>query len=175
MDSRPFDRHIASFIALRDNRDNGGLIATIESSDKLKRSLAMLTLWQGIQKRSDHQKLVPLCEWLQKDAETAAQRFHSQGLKEDMVKSLNKEIKTGNLTKVVMLVDNAHQVKRDENEFSMAMNSYAACGQERDRIRKRLENDPHFGEDTGRHMATVISAILAGIIIAATMMMQLAG
>lgn len=160
-DSKPLDRHISSFIAARDGHDSSGLMAIIEGNDKVKGSLAMLTLFQGLQKRSDGQKLPGLCAWLARDAEFVTTRLNNQIMKKDIIKQLPREIKTGSLQRVLMLIDNPMQVRQDSESFIHAVRRHRALGAESEQIRKELNKGGRFGENLGQHMAMVISAILA--------------
>jgi hypothetical protein len=173
--TRAIDRHIAAFIGARDSRDNTGFLSLLESADAMRKSLALITIYQGIQKRYDNPKLVALCEWLVKEAEIVAQRFHSQNLKQEIIRQIPKEVKTGNLARMMTLIDNPQQVKKDEYDFAQAGRSYIGMHHEKEYIRKGLERDPEFGMSTGRHMALVISVIISGVMIASTIFLNFSG
>lgn len=170
--SKPIDRHIASFVCVHDTHDNGGIMSALDSGDKIKYSLALLTLYQGLQKRSDDNKLVDLCEWLAKDAETIVQRFYNLNLKEEVGKALAKEIKSGNLRRMLSLIDNPAQVRKDSDDFHKATLLYRALGNERERIRAELDRNPKFGQGSGQHISMVISAILSGIVISSMVLIN---
>ncbi len=173
--NRPIDRHIAAFIATRDNRDNTGFLSLLESGDNIRKSLALITLYQGIQKRYDCPKLISLCEWLSKDAETVAHRFRNQNLKQEIIRQIPKEVKTGSLSRLMALIDNPLQVRKDEYDFVQAGKTYVALNYEKEHIRRGLERDPEFGMGAGRHIALVIAVVLSGIMIASTIMMNFTG
>lgn len=172
---RPMDRHIASFISVHDNRDNAGFMSLLESTDRIRRSLALITLYQSMQKRFDNPKLVGLTQWLVKDAEIVAERFRSLALKEDVIKSIPKEAKTGNLTRVITLIDSPMQVRKDETDFVMASRHFIALGNERDFIQRDLTNNPDFGHTTGRQVAMFLSIMLAGLLTACVFIMRFTG
>jgi hypothetical protein len=163
--NKPIDRHIASFICVHDTHDNNGLMSSIDSGDKIKYSLALLALYQGLQKRADNGKFIDLCEWLYKEAEVIIQRFYNLNIKQEMIKTLTKEMKTGNLRGMLAVVDNPIQVRKDFDDFQKATNYYKSLGTERDRIRQELDRNSTYGQGSGQHIAMVISAILSGVII----------
>ncbi len=169
---RPIDRHIAAFVCVRDTHDNGGLMSAIDSGDKIKMSLGLLTLYQGLQKRSDSPKLTNLCECLHKDAEFVVQRFHNVRLKQDLSKELAKEIKSGSLRRILTLIDSPAVVRKDTDDFNKATMLYRALGNERDRIRTELDRNPTFGQGSGQHIAMVISAILSGVVISSLVLIN---
>jgi hypothetical protein len=171
-DNKPIDRHIASFISVRDNRDNSGLMTLLEGPDTIKRSLAVLTLYQQIQRRFNLNKLPGLCEWLSKDAEIVIQRFRSIPLKKEIMKQLPKEVVTGNLTRVLSLIDNPAQVRKDENDFLKAIKQHYAFGFERDAIRRELTNNPYYGFGTGRQIALFMSMVMSALIIVASLIVH---
>lgn len=174
-DGKPIDRHIASFISARDNKDNSGLMMIIDGNDPMRRSLAMLNLFQLMQKRFDNPKLEHLCEWLSKDMEIVANRFHNQDLKKEIMKFLPKEIKIGNLTRILGLIDNPVQVRKDELEFVRSGHKYAVYSNERDTIRMELDLNKHFGYEAGRQIALIIALAVSGVMILSTLVMNFTG
>jgi len=171
-DSKPLDRHIASFISTRDNRDNSGLMNLLEGTDAIKRSLALITLYQQLQRRFNISKLKGLCEWLAKDAEVVVQRFKNLSLKQEIMKQLPKDIATGSITKVLSLIDNPMQVKKDEVEFVKARRQYYMFGHERDVVRTELTNNPYYGFASGRQVALLTSMFLSAILIVCTLLIH---
>jgi serine/threonine protein kinase len=171
-ENKPLDRHIASFITVRDNRDNSGLMTIVDTGDVMKRSLALLTLYQLMQRRFNMNKLPGLAQWLAKEAEVVVQRFRSISLKTEILKQLPKEVATGNLTRLLGLVDNPAQVRRDESDYHRAMQQYYIYGHERDNIRKELTTNPYYGFRTGRQIALFVSMIMTALIIAATLIVH---
>lgn len=168
--TQPMDRHIAAFIMTQDNHDNAGFLQIYDSNDKIRRSLALLTLYQQLQKRFDNPKLENLCQWLARDAEAVIGRFHDQRLIKNLLKYLPKEIRTGDLSRVMALVDNPVQVKKDMTEFSIAQQQYARYNHELETIRMQLENNDNFGYESGRQAAVMIAMMLSGILVAATLL-----
>ena len=164
-DRKPIDRHIASFISARDPTDNNGFMTSLDSGDKIKYGLALLNLYDGLQRRADVPSLVNLCEWLAKEADHVIQRFYNLNLKEQLQKDLAKEIKTGNLKRIVTLIDNPILLRKDEEDFKRATLLYKAIGTETVRMRTELDRNPTFGQGSGQHFAMVISAILSGVVV----------
>lgn len=169
-DKRPIDRHIASFVMTRDTHDNAGLMVVLEGSDQMRRSLALLTLYQQLQKRFDNPKLVHLCEWLEKDAEFVIQRYHNIPLKQSLLKYLPKEAKTGELSRMLGLIDSPHQVRKDETDFARAMQYYAMYGRERDSIRLNLDTNKNFGFGSGQYVAFVIAVVTSLVLVTMTLL-----
>ncbi|MDB5477526.1 MAG: serine/threonine protein kinase [Alphaproteobacteria bacterium] len=166
---KPLDRHIASFITVHDMHDNAGFLNLLEgSSEGTRRSLALLTLYQQLQKHYGIQKLENLCQWLSSEAEIIAQRFKNLALKKEIVKNIPKEAKTGSLTRLLLLVDNPQKVKKDEQVFVQAGQRHYAFGREREKIRYELETNKNFGFETGHQYALILSIVISVVIIVCT-------
>jgi hypothetical protein len=163
---RPMDRHIACFLSVHDTRDNAGLLLLLEGTNVMKKSLAMITLYQSLQKRYDNPKLPGLSEWLMRDAEVVAQRFHNLMLKQDIIKEIPKAVKSGSLMRLMALVDNPAEVKKDEHDFVAAGHYYHAIENEKEIIRRNLSSNHAFGRKEGQQIALSLSVILAGVMIA---------
>lgn len=174
-EQKAIDRHIASFITTRDSRDNSGLIMILEGDDAMRRSLALMTIYQQLQRRYNIQKLVGLSEWLSREAELIAQRFKNIEDRNGVLKQLPKDIASGNLTKMLTTIDNPAMVRKDEYNFMRAVQSFVNYGRERDMIRHQLTNNPRYGYSTGRQIALVISMAISGVIIALVLLNHFVG
>ncbi len=174
-DSTPIDRHISSYITINDTRDNAGLMLLIEGTNPIKRSLAMITLYQQLQRRYNIPKLEDLCKWLVKDAEIVAQRLKNLSAKESIIKQIPKEAASGSLTRLLSLVDNAQQIKHDDSEFLKATYQYASYNNESEKIQHDLQHNPNYGFNTGRQIAMVISVALACLIAIISILMYFKG
>jgi len=174
-DLKPIDRHIASFTVVRDTHDNAGLMLIIDGSDPMRRSLALLTLYQQIQKRADSPKLPQFCEWMSKDIDLVIQRYHNLPLKESLQKHVAKEIKVGDLNRILTMIDSPAQVRKDETDYAQAVKDYAAFSYERDTIRINLDLKKNFGQESGQYVAMVISLIISGALITTMILMRFTG
>lgn len=167
------DRHIASFISCRDNKDQTGLIGLIQGTDAIKRSLAMITIFQNIQVRYHKKPLVNLTKKLAADAERVIERYHNSDLANDIRKKIAKTVEKGDITKLLSLVDNPQVVNQDKLEFEHARQEYFILKQEHDNISKRLDGNKTHGASIGRELAAVISGVLAGILIATLLLVTI--
>ena len=174
-EEKAIDRHIASFITVRDSRDNSGLIMILEGADLMKRSLALITIYQQLQRRYNLQKLVGLAEWMAKEAEVVVQRFKNIEDKTNIMKQLQKDIASGNLTKMLTSIDNPAQVRKDEYNFMRAVQQFTNYGRERDMIRHQLLHNPRYGFSTGRQIALVISMGISAVIIVCVLLSHFTG
>lgn len=159
------DRHTAAFICARDTRDNSGLINMLESDDARKRSLSLLMVCQDLQRRYQVQNLSGLAGWVSSDAELIAQRFFNLKYRKDVMKTIQSDVKTGSLTRLLNTIDNPLEVARDRLGFNRAVQQYQQLQQEHADISKHLKTNNLFGRETGRQIAAIISAILSGVFI----------
>src|SRR5690606_33979568 len=155
----------ASFIMTRDAHDNSGLMTILDGMATMRRSLALLTLYQQLQKRFDNPKLVQLCEWLSMDAAIIIERFYNLQLKKTLTKFLPKQIKTADLSRILSMIANPLQVRKDENAYALAMHQYASHGYARDRRRLERDTTKHYGYESGQHLALIVSLLLSGLFI----------
>ncbi len=167
------DRHVASFISCRDNKDQSGLIGLIQGTDAIKRSLAMITLFQNIQVRYYKKPLVNIAKRLSADAEIVIERYHNTDLANDIRKKIAKTVEKGDITKLLSLVDNPQIVNKDKLEFETACQEYFILKQEYENITKRLEGNKAHGTSVGRELAAVISGVMAGILIAGLLLITI--
>jgi len=128
-----------------------------------------------LQRRFNLTKLQDLAQWLVREAEVVALRFKNVEVRNDAVKQIAKAANTGSLTKLLTAIDNPVQVKKDEYEFLKAVRQYNAYNRERNMISSELTNNPQYGFKTGHYVALVISLIISGIIVAATLLTHFAG
>lgn len=167
------DRHVASFITCRDNKDQSGLIGLIQGTDKMRRSLAIITLFQNIQVRYYKKPLVNLTKRLASDAERVIERYHNTDLANDIRKKIAKTVEKGDITKLLGLVDNPQVVNQDKLEFEQARQEYFILKQEHENISKRLDGNKTHGAAVGRELAAVISGVLAGVLIATLLLVTI--
>ena len=165
------DRHMASFISCRDNKDQTGLIGLIQGTDKIRRSLAMITLFQNIQVRYYKKPLVALAKRLSVDAERVIERYHNAELADGIRKRIQETVEKGDITKLLSLVDNPQVVNQDKLEFEHARQEYFLLKQEHTNISARLDGNKKHGGAMGRELAAVISGVLAGILIATLLLL----
>jgi hypothetical protein len=109
------------------------------------------------------------------DAQIVVQRFFNLKLKEEMQKMLDKEVKSGSIRRMLSLIDNPLQVRKDADDFQKATLFYRALGAERDRMRNELDRNPSFGQGSGQHLAMVISAVISGVVIASLVLINFLG
>ncbi|HEY1097069.1 MAG TPA: hypothetical protein VGF14_07495 [Alphaproteobacteria bacterium] len=170
---QPLDRHIASFISTHDQKDNSLYLILAEGTDPLKRPLALVTLFQSMQKRHQVPPLSGLADWLSKDIEQIAQRYHNRRYRKNVVKNVESDIKGGNLTRLLTLVDSPQEIGRDRSEFEQARIFYRRLEKEHDYLESNLKRNDVFGRATGRQIAAVISGVMGGLFMAATLLMKL--
>ncbi len=169
------DPHIVSFIIVRDDKDHVGIMNLIQYSDRLRRNLAVLTLFYTLQSRLYSKPLPNLAKRFVPIAHTVVERYKSLDLVERTHKNIEKIVKKGHLDLLMQLIDDPIKVREDEIAYLKAVRHFSLVEEEKQKLRKELENNPEFGKATGREIASIISIILSGIIIAIMLMLKLTG
>jgi tetrahydromethanopterin S-methyltransferase subunit G len=169
------DRHIAGFISARDDRDYAGVMAKISDEDAGQRRLAELTILSILQKRYLKDNQLPnLLKWMQPHAQTICNRFRNKERRARIIREIPEAVNSGDLGKLMGVVDNAAEVQNDIAEFRQAQSDYQHMANRLDELENRLANDDTAGQSTGRELAVVISGVCAGLIMIATLITHLA-
>jgi hypothetical protein len=155
------DRHIASFLSVKDRRNIDPYIGDLTSSDRYKRILGLIRTLATIQKRSRLEKCPALAGWISKNLEDVYDHFHDAKKKESIQKQIEKIKKTGELTKIALFFDDPKLFQSDVGSFYQAMQEYTHLNDEKKKIIDKLENKKNYGQRSGQQVASVVSMAVA--------------
>jgi hypothetical protein len=165
----PMDRHIAAFLLVREKRGESGFASMNGQSDPLKRGIALIKLYADLQYRSGPDNLPQLAAWLSPIVAPALQRFYSKALREGLQKQAKEIIASGNLSRLLQLIDNPDRIERDQQDFLAARLLYLNIQKEIIGLESKLNNRENVLREAGKPMATLISSFLAIILVCAAL------
>jgi len=150
-----------------------GMFRLIESVDKIKSSLAVVTLFRDLQFRFCREELPGLTMWLGRYCKPIIDRYHNRKTREDIYEKLEKTVKSGDLNRLVGLIDNPQTVRKDQFEFQKAQRDYYEMEVDRLDFKKKLKNDKNFGRETGRQVASIVSLVFGATLAALVMVFRM--
>lgn len=160
-----FDRHIIAFLSVRDPKVIDPHMVDLNSKDKHRNLLAILKILAGLQRRSGKGKFPALSDWVVDVVRPLADHFHDDKLKEKIKKKLTKYRKSGDLTKILHLLDDRSAIEDDNTAFKYAMYEYQSLRSEAIKLQMRLDDRDVFGKGTGQEISAIVSGLIASIII----------
>jgi hypothetical protein len=169
------DRHVAAFLMERDS----GLVETriydLNSQEKHRIALANLRCFADIQKRYDVGLVPAVSKHLSKYMGDACELYHDRSLRQSLKDGVARYADSGDLQKIVGLLDNPGLLDGDKNGYRMAMHEYALLSQESHRLAIKLEDPKNFGMEAGRQWAAIVSSVLAALVVVGFTMSMLMG
>ena len=159
------DRHIIAMLSVKERVVIDPFIPDLNSNDPIRVPLATIKTFAAIQRRLKMPPLPALTSWLSEGAEPLINKFHDRDRRALVRAQILKIKDKGDLSRIEQLFDNAVEVQQDNAGFVRAGQEYNALKQEFTTLDNDLKNDPKFGYGAGRHIATLVSGIVAALII----------
>ena len=169
----PLDRHIAAFLVVRDKRSEAIFSPMLMPEGSIRRGLGLLSLFADLQYRHGSENLPQLASWLSPVAEPAIRRFLGKALRETLQKQIKDVTSSGDLSKLLRLLDDPKNVERDQHDFLAARILYLNIQKEIAGLEVKLTNRESVVVSTGKPMAASISSFLALILICAAVLRAL--
>lgn len=159
-----FDRHIMSFLSVKDRRNIDAYLTELSSTEPYKRRMGQIKTLATIQKRSQIAACPALVEWMSNNIESIYERFHDIRKIKAIQNQIEKIKKTGDLTKLALLFEDHTLFHLDIDNFYGAMDEYKKLEKERAAIIDRLENKKNYGHRSGQQVASVVSIVIAFVV-----------
>lgn len=159
-----FDRHIISFLSIKDRRNVDPYLEDLSSPEPYKRMLGQIRTVATIQKRADMDKCTALAEWISQNLDDVYDRFHDAKKRGNIRKMIEKIKKTGDLTKIALCFEDPKLFQDDIGGFYQAMQEYKKLQAEEHNIKDRLENKKNYGHRSGQQVASVVAMVTTFII-----------
>lgn len=160
-----FDRHIVSFLSVKDRRNIDPYMMDLVSSERYKRILGQIRTLATIQKRSGLDKFPAIATWIASNLEDIYERFHDAKKKAHIEKTIDQLKKNGDLTKIALLFDDPMLFQGDVGNFQQAMEEYKRLEKEKENIQNKVNDNKDFGKNSGQQVASVVSMLVSFIII----------
>jgi len=169
------DRHIAAFLSVKDRRMIDPFFAELNADEYYKKVLGNIKVLATIQKRSRMGAFPGIAGWVTEILEPVYERFHDRELRADLRKKMDKLKTTGDIVKIITILDDNDLKQRDFIGFKAAMEEYRELVVEDDELKRKMEKPETFGRDTGQEVAAIVSGLLGAIIILAFAFLQFTG
>jgi len=120
----PMDRHLAAFIAARLRRTNDDLIRPLSSVDNEARNMGTLRLLAHIQETASGGAVPALSRWVAELLAPNADTYHHRSRRERMAEKLARVSEGGNLSELLMVLDDKTERLADQQGFAQAQSEY---------------------------------------------------
>lgn len=161
------DRHIAAFLSVKDKRNIDPYFIELNSGEYHKKVLGNVKVLATIQKRSRMEKLPRLAQWAAETLDPVYERLHDREMRVKMKDKIDKLAKTGDIVKIVTVLDHNETWQKDFIAFRKAMDEFSDLSQENIELEHKMKKPDTFGRDTGREVAAIVAGLLSGVIILA--------
>jgi len=169
------DRHIAAFLSVKDRRMIDPFFQELNGEEYYKKVLANIKILATIQKRSRMGAFPGIASWIADILAPVYERYHDRELRAAMKERIDKLKVTGDIIKIITLLDDNEVKQRDFIGFKKAMEEYRDLNVENDELKLKMDKPETFGRETGQEVAAIISGMLAGTIILAFAFMHFSG
>jgi hypothetical protein len=160
-----FDRHIVSFLMSKSKNNIEAYMIDITANEPHKQLLGRIRVLATLQKRLGLPNYPNIADWIYQNMDPIINRFHDDERKKYIRQEVKKIKSKGDLLVISRLFDNQHLYAHDLSSFYEAIRNFKDLGLEKEKLIARMGNKNKFGLKTGAQIASLISMMLAGIII----------
>lgn len=162
------DRHIAAFLFQKDQKLIDTCAFDLNTGEPYRIVLATLKCLANIQKRYKVENVPGVTKALSAMLPVLFQRFHDRSAREKIEKAISAVSDSGDLQKILSLLDNKEFLNKDYSLFRQAMKEYAMLDAERLNLERQLDKKDRFALESGREWAAIVSCVIAGVFIIVT-------
>ena len=162
---KPMDRHISAFIAAHFEEDIHPHLKALAAPSEEASTIGMLSLLAFLQWKLRIGPLLGLSSWVGGLLGPAINTYHSRTSRRDIEKEIPRLVRKGSLPELFDLIDNADNRRTDADGFETAIADYAAAEFEIRDIEGAGTERQTKAERTGKQAASVLSLILAMIVV----------
>jgi hypothetical protein len=167
------DRHIAAYLSVKDRRVIDPILAELNAAEFHRRIIGNLSILASVQKRSRMENMPGIASWAADVLKPVYERIHDRDLREKLKASIAKAAESGDLSRMVVIIDDPQMRQQDMAAFKAAMRDYNNLRAELGKLEGELSKPKSFGRETGQQYAAVASAIIAGIVMLAVAFMYI--
>src|SRR5690606_39176342 len=129
--------------------------------------LANVKVLATIQKRSRMGAFAGIASWVAAILDPVYERYHDRELRAELRQKIEKLKVTGDLVKIITILDDSELRQRDFLGFRKAMEEYRELSAEDEELKHKMAKPESFGRETGQEVAAILSGCLGTIIILA--------
>jgi hypothetical protein len=173
--TRIIDKHAACFLMSRDQKLIEPYTFDLSSDLDYRYIMANLNILASIQRFNKVPPLPHLTNWICSLLTPVIARYHNTETQRSVQLKIEKNKDSGDLNKILKIINDADTIKKDQIEYKKAMRKYRELKIESDALEKKLENPKYFSQKTGREWAATIAAVVAALVILGFLMVHFGG
>lgn len=171
---RLMDRHAIAFLAVKDRKVAEPFLYELQSNEPYRYSLGTLQCLASIQRYYRMPPLRNVTQWMADFVEPVFARFHDRDIRRDLRKRVAEVRDKGDLSKLLVILDDAEMLRNDLLNFRRAMQMYRQLTAERDSLSMRVK-ERFYGRREGRETAVVVAGVVAAFLMFGIIVMYLNG
>jgi hypothetical protein len=166
----PIDRHIAAFIAARINENIDSYLAQLGDLDGSIQTLGMLRLLVYLQDKMSAGTLMGLTKWVGGLMGPVIRLYHNRQKQKEIEADVPRLVRSGDLSKLLSLLDDAVAKKEDEANFLIALKEYHEAGDEINDIEENTGPGTEAADHTSKRAAAIASILIMIFIVSMIIM-----
>lgn len=166
--SRPswfVDRHIIAFLFANDKSVIEPHSSDLNAPEKHRQISGIIKIFAKIQEREKIAALPHLATWVAEHVGELINRYHDRERRKQIKADIDRVKSKGNLIYFAGLFGNYQHTLDDQKGFVHAMAQYKSLKDEYDHLHLQLQTNKDFGKANGQQVATIVSAVIAAIVI----------
>lgn len=167
--TKPLDRHIAAYIAVKWERDTKAQFRALNETTPDRHVLGMFSLFAILQWRLGPPALHGLAGWLGAHLAPVITSFHGRARRKELDTEIPRLIKKGSLPELYNLLDNQEERQKDTEGFGWAKAEYSAAQQQIQALEAgrigRDERAEMMGQQAAAVLSIVISILTVGVLL----------
>lgn len=159
------DRHIIAFLSVRDKAIMEPYIPDLSAPEKHRQRLGAVRMFAAIQLRDKMEPLAGLSNWMCGMLDPIIDRYHDREKRKRIKDQLLKIKDVGDLEKIANLFNRPEEFQIDMKNYSEMMKYYQALKREYINLGYQLDNNKNFGMEAGKQAASLVSGLIAGLVV----------
>lgn len=159
------DRHMIAFISVREAKMIDPHLGHIISHNRAFQVIGVLRTLAGMQQKFPVGSLPNIGNWIISLMKPVIERYNDKDLRDTLEKNVEKLKNSGDLAKILDLVDNEKQIQEDIARYAAARREFALLAREMIATSDAIKKNKKLGLDTGRQVAMMVSSLLSCIAI----------
>jgi hypothetical protein len=162
---RPYDRHIAAFIASHINSDIDELLDQTADSDDAVAALAVLKLYASMQVTLQLKETTGLSKWLGGQMGPVIRLYKSRGTRRRLEAEVPKLVRIGWLPDLLGLLDDYDARIKDSGDYADAREEFSEADAEIERIQENSTPESETVQRGAKQAAAVLSIVITCIVV----------
>lgn len=167
------DRHIVAFLSVRDKSVMEPYIPDLVATERHRQRMGAVRMFAAIQTRDKMEALPGLTNWVCGMLDPIIDRYHDRDKRKRIKDQILKLKDSGNLEKIANIFARPEEFQADMKNYSEMMKHYQALKREYLNLDNQLITNKNFGMEAGRQAASLVSGIIAGIVVVVYLLVTL--